>query len=113
MLPYAASRFALVGLSNGLRAELKRENILATTACPGLMRTGSPRNATFKEQHRKECAWFSIGDSLPLMSMNVEAAAEMILEACQQGRGEVMIAHPLLSVLHGDRFARTLSKFYR
>ncbi len=95
MLPYAASKFALVGLSNGLRAELKHENIYVTTACPGLMRTGSPRNAIFKGKHRSEFAWFSIGDSLPIMSMNAETAAEQILTACRHGRGEVFIHSPL------------------
>ncbi len=95
MLPYAASKFALVGLSNGMRAELKQENIFVTTACPGMMRTGSPRNANFKSQHRREYALFSIGDSLPVMSMSAEAAAEQIIEACQQGRGEVFIHGPL------------------
>jgi len=95
MLPYAASKFALVGLSNGMRAELKQENIFVTTACPGLMRTGSPRNATFKSQHRSEYAWFSIGDSLPVMSMSAEAAAGQILHACQQGRGELFVTSPL------------------
>ncbi len=95
MLPYAASKFALVGLSNGMRAELKRENIFVTTACPGLMRTGSPRNAIFKAQHRSEYAWFSIGDSLPVMSMSAEMAAEQILNACQDGRGEVFIHSPM------------------
>jgi NAD(P)-dependent dehydrogenase (short-subunit alcohol dehydrogenase family) len=95
MLPYAASKFALVGLSNGLRAELMHENILVTTACPALMRTGSPRNANFKGKHRQEYAWFSIGDSLPIVSMPAEQAAAQILEACQQGRGECYITNPL------------------
>ncbi len=95
MLPYAASKFALVGLSNGIRAELKQGNIFVTTACPGLMRTGSPRNADFKSQHRQEYSWFSICDSLPLLSMGTETAAKQILVACQQGRGEVLIHRPL------------------
>lgn len=95
MLPYSASKFALVGLSNGLRAELKRENIFVTTACPGLMRTGSPRNAVFKGKHRQEYAWFSIGDSLPIMSMSAEQAASQILQACRHGRGELFIHSPL------------------
>ncbi len=95
MLPYAASKFALVGLSNGLRAELKHENIFVTTACPGLMRTGSPRRATFKGQHRAEYAWFSIGDSLPIVSMDAESAATQILTACRYGRGDVFIHSPL------------------
>jgi len=95
MLPYSASKFALVGLSNGMRAELKRENIFVTTACPGLMRTGSPRNAVFKGKHRHEYAWFSIGDSLPIMSMSAEQAASQILRACRHGRGELFIHSPL------------------
>lgn len=91
MLPYAASKFALVGLSTGLRAELAPDGILVTTVCPGLMRTGSPRNATFKGQHCKEYAWFSIGDSLPIVSMNAERAARQILRACQRGDAEIVL----------------------
>ncbi|MGN6134971.1 MAG: SDR family NAD(P)-dependent oxidoreductase [Aureliella sp.] len=93
MLPYAASKFALVGLSQGLRAELKQENIFVTTASPGLMRTGSPRNAIFKGQHRREYAWFAIGDSLPLVSMPAEKAADQILRACRLGKGDVLISN--------------------
>lgn len=39
LLPYTASKFALVGLSEGLRAELLKEGIVVTTVCPGPMRT--------------------------------------------------------------------------
>ena len=49
LLPYSASKFALVGLSEGLRAELRKDGILVTTVVPGLMRTGSPRQAEVKE----------------------------------------------------------------
>src|SRR5207302_995684 len=69
LLPYSASKFALTGFSEGLRAELLKDGIYVTTVCPGLMRTGSPRNADFKGQHRAEYAWFSISDSLPFFSM--------------------------------------------
>ncbi|HTL17874.1 MAG TPA: SDR family oxidoreductase, partial [Patescibacteria group bacterium] len=57
LLPYCASKFALTGLSEGLRTELRTENIFVTTVCPGLMRTGSPRNARFKGKHKLEYAW--------------------------------------------------------
>lgn len=95
LLPYCASKFALVGLSNGLRLELARENILVTTVCPSLMRTGSPRNALFKGQHRKEYAWFSIGDAMPLLSMSAEKAARQIVRACQRGEDEVILRNLL------------------
>src|SRR5918996_175858 len=53
LLPYAASKFALVGLSEAMRTELAKDGIYVTTVCPGLMRTGSHFNALFKGQHRK------------------------------------------------------------
>lgn len=95
LLPYTASKFAFVGLSNGLRIELKRENIFVTTACPGLMRTGSAHNANFKGKHRQEYTWFSISSSLPGISMSAEQAARQLLKACQQGRGECWITNGL------------------
>jgi NAD(P)-dependent dehydrogenase (short-subunit alcohol dehydrogenase family) len=94
LLPYDASKFALVGLSEGLRAELKRDGIVVTTICPGLMRTGSPRNAGFKGQHRAEYAWFSIGDSLPFFSMSAERAARQIIAALKRGSAEVVLTIP-------------------
>ncbi|HYY14176.1 MAG TPA: SDR family oxidoreductase, partial [Chthoniobacterales bacterium] len=45
---YCASKFALTGLSDSLRAELACDNIFVTTVTPGLMRTGSHVNAKFK-----------------------------------------------------------------
>jgi len=95
MIPYAASKFAVVGLSTGLRTELAKYGILVTTVSPGLMRTGSPRNAIFKGQHRDEYTWFSIGDSLPLLSIDAESAAEKILVACQRGEADVTIVGSL------------------
>ncbi|MBV9211252.1 MAG: SDR family oxidoreductase [Acidobacteria bacterium] len=91
LLPYSASKFALVGLSEGLRAELQKDGVVVTTVCPGLMRTGSPRNATFKGQHRAEYAWFSISDSLPMLSMSAERAASQIIEACRRGDAEIVL----------------------
>lgn len=92
LAPYCASKFALVGLSESLRAELLPENVYVTTVCPGLMRTGGPRNALFKGRHRAEYAWFSISDSLPVTSMRAERAARRIVTACRRGDAEVVLS---------------------
>lgn len=92
LLPYSASKFALVGLSEGLRAELARDNIVVTTVCPGLMRTGSPRNAQFKGKHKAEYAWFSISDALPLTSIKAERAARQIIESARRGDAEIVLS---------------------
>jgi short-subunit dehydrogenase len=94
LVPYSASKFALVGLSKGLRTELMKDGIVVTTVCPGLMRTGSPRNADFKGQHRFEYAWFSISDALPLLTVSAENAARQIVRACKRGQAELVISIP-------------------
>ena len=91
LVPYSAGKFALAGLSDGLRYELAQHNILVTTVCPGLMRTGSPLNASFKGRHEEEFAWFAISDSLPLATIDATRAAHRILEACRRGDAELVI----------------------
>jgi NAD(P)-dependent dehydrogenase (short-subunit alcohol dehydrogenase family) len=91
LLPYCASKFALTGLSEGLRIELARHGFAVTTVCPGLMRTGSTYNAKFKGQHRLEFAWFHIADSLPSISIDARRAARQIIDACRHGDAELII----------------------
>ena len=91
LLPYSASKFALAGLSEGLRTELAKDNIAVTSVYPGLMRTGSPVNAMFKGQRPQEYAWFAIADSLPLSTISAERAARQIIGACRYGDAELVI----------------------
>lgn len=103
LLPYSASKFAAVGYSEGLRAALRPRNITVTTVCPGLMRTGSPRNAWFKAQHEKEYSWFAISDSLPGLSISAGSAARAIVDASARGDAEIVLSLPAqaLVLLHG------------
>jgi hypothetical protein len=98
-VPYCAGKFALAGLSEGLRTELAREGITVTTVCPGMMRTGSPRNAEFKGRHQAEYAWFSIASSLPVVSIGSARAARRIVEACRQGAAEVSLSAPVAAAV--------------
>jgi NAD(P)-dependent dehydrogenase (short-subunit alcohol dehydrogenase family) len=91
LLPYSASKFALTGLSEGLRAELARDGIWVTTVCPGLMRTGSTYNAWFKGNHRGEFTWFHHAASMPGLSIDATRAARKIIEACRYGDAELII----------------------
>jgi len=103
LLPYAAGKFALAGLSEGLRAELARDGVFVTTVCPGLMRTGSAINAWFKGRHRSEYAWFAISDSVPVLSMGSRKAARRIVEACRRGDADLVLtpAAKLAAAFHG------------
>jgi short-subunit dehydrogenase len=92
LLPYSCAKFAAVGFSEGLRAELAKEGIRVVTVVPGLMRTGSPVNAFFKGKHRAEHTWFTLSDSLPLVtSMSARRAARQIVNATRRGDAEIIL----------------------
>ena len=89
LLPYVAAKHAAVGFAEGLRVEAIRHGITVTCAVPGLMRTGSPRNALFTGDQAAEHRWFTLGDSLPLVSMDAERAARQLVGAALKGKPEV------------------------
>jgi NAD(P)-dependent dehydrogenase (short-subunit alcohol dehydrogenase family) len=94
LAPYCASKFALTGLSESVRAEVAKDGIYVTTVCPGMMRTGSPFNAWFKGRHRDEFAWFAISGSLPIATIDAARAASQIVDACRHGDAELVITWP-------------------
>jgi short-subunit dehydrogenase len=94
LAPYCASKFALTGLSESVRAELAANDVYVTNVCPGMMRTGSPFNAWFKGRHRDEFTWFIISDSIPGMSIHSSRAASQIIDACRHGDAELVITLP-------------------
>ena len=103
LLPYCSAKFAAVGLSEGLRAELGSSHIRVLTVVPGLMRTGSYLNAFMRSQPGAEFAWFGLGASLPGISMDAERAARQIVRAIKWGLPEVTLGIParLIQILNG------------
>ena len=91
LLPYSVAKFAAVGFSEGLRAELGRGPVSVTTVVPGLMRTGSHLQARFSGRRDEEFTWFSLGASLPLVSMDAERAAAQIVAAMRTRRSEIIL----------------------
>jgi NAD(P)-dependent dehydrogenase (short-subunit alcohol dehydrogenase family) len=114
LAPYCASKFALTGLTESLRAELARHRIYVTSVCPGLMRTGSPFNAWFKGNHRAEFTWFVIADSMPVATIDARRAAAQVIEACRYGDAELIISAPakvavMANALMPDSMAMVMS----
>jgi NAD(P)-dependent dehydrogenase (short-subunit alcohol dehydrogenase family) len=102
MASYSASKFALTGLSDAVRAELARDNIHVTTVAPGMMRTGSHVNAKFKGKHDKEFAWFAASAGAPLLSMNANRAARKILAACRRGQPSLTLTFAARAAILGN-----------
>jgi NAD(P)-dependent dehydrogenase (short-subunit alcohol dehydrogenase family) len=91
LLPYVASKFALVGFSQGLHAELRHKGIRVTTVCPGLMRTGGEVHANYTGQTKKEQRWFTLAAKTPIIAASVTHAANKIYNAVSAGRAEITI----------------------
>lgn len=113
LLPYSVGKFALSGFSEGLRAELRRDGIAVLTVYPGLMRTGSPRHAEFKGQHRAEYTWFVLSDALPGLSVSADRAARQIVRACEYGRSQLIISVPAKLAIKLDTLFPEISSAIR
>ena len=111
MASYSASKFALTGLSDAVRAELARDNIHVTTVAPGMMRTGSHVNAKFKGKHDKEFAWFAASAGAPLLSMNANRAARKILAACRRGQPSLTLTFAARAAILGNAFFPDLTGY--
>jgi NAD(P)-dependent dehydrogenase (short-subunit alcohol dehydrogenase family) len=91
-VPYSASKAALVGLSEGYREELLKDNVYVTTVCPSLIRSGGHKNAEIKGKHEKEYEWFSALDTNRITAMNAENTAKRIINALRYGDPEVILS---------------------
>src|SRR5213596_461196 len=111
LAPYSASKFALTGFSDAIRAELARDNIHVTTVTPGMMRTGSHVNAKFKGKHDIEFAWFSASAGAPVISMNADRAARKILAACRRGQPALTLTFAARGAILGNALFPNLTGY--
>lgn len=109
MLPYTASKFAAVGLSEGITSELRTKGIQVTTVCPGLMRTGSHLNAVFTGDAPREYRWFSLAAGLPLVSTSARSAARKIVRATIAGKREIAITPQAIIAARAGNLCPTLT----
>ncbi len=109
LLPYSCAKFATVGFSEGLHAELKRFGIHVVTVVPGLMRTGSHLRARFKGNYRREYRWFALGGTNPLFSISVERAARKIVNATRRNQAEILVGWQARALIHGHDLAPGLA----
>ncbi|MBW4039483.1 MAG: SDR family NAD(P)-dependent oxidoreductase [Acidobacteria bacterium] len=109
MLPYSAAKFALVGFSEGLHAEVRHKGVRVTTVCPGLMRTGGENHADFVGDKDAEQRWFMFAAKTPGVAVTVDYAANRIYDATLQRRAEITISpQAFLAARFAGLFPETL-----
>jgi short-subunit dehydrogenase len=92
LLPYNAAKFAAVGFSEGLRAELAGTGVKVTTVVPGLLRTGSFLAAYFKgDRADLEYSLFAPLAGTPATTVSAERAARRIVAALRRGDPEITL----------------------
>jgi short-subunit dehydrogenase len=102
LLPYSCAKFAFVGFSSGLSAELNPNEIHVMTVVPGLMRTGSYLNVPFKGQATKEFAWFGLLGNLPGLTVSADFAARSVRESLQKRQANCTISLPAKVLIHSE-----------
>jgi NAD(P)-dependent dehydrogenase (short-subunit alcohol dehydrogenase family) len=112
MLPYVASKFALVGFSEGLHAELRHKGVRVTTVCPGLMRTGGEVHAEYTGQTKKEQRWFTLAATTPILTASVRHAANKIYNAVAAGRAEITITPQAWLVARAAGIAPATTQYF-
>lgn len=103
LLSNSNAKFAAVGFSEGLAAEVARHGVGVVTVVLGLTHTGSRLNAKLKGQHRTEYTRCALGHSLPFTSLSAETAAKRIVTAARRGDPEIILSQQaqLVARLHG------------
>lgn len=104
LLPYSCAKFAFVGFSSGLAAEVKSRGVHVLTVVPGLMRTGSYLHAKFGGNAKKEFSWFGLLGNMPGLTVSADDAAQQILSALDKKAYNCTISLPAKLLVGAEAF---------
>ena len=104
LLPYSCAKFACVGFSTGLAAEVKSRGVHVLTVVPGLMRTGSYLNAKFGGKAKDEFTWFGLLGNLPGLSTSASSAAHDVISALEKKQYNCTISLPAKLLVGAETF---------
>ena len=96
---YAASKHALHGFFDSLRAEHFRDNVRVTIVCPGFIRTQVSVNALTEDGQPQNKM-----DDAQAKGMTAERCAQQIIRAIDRGKDEVYIGGQEVLAVYVKRF---------
>jgi short-subunit dehydrogenase len=111
---YAATKFAMVGMSKGMAAEFVSKNVDVITICPGLVRTEffdnnnmvKSSNPTAVSQEHNFRGWLMKN----ILSISAEQASAAVIDACQRGGPqEIVLTIPGVIIDRLTAFAPALA----
>jgi len=111
MSAYAASKHAVMGLSDVLAMELAGTEVGVSAICPGIINTPITRNpstispAISEEQIGRLRAYYDAKGAVP------QVVAQAIVDAVRRGRPLVLVGPYAKPMYHIKRFSRSLARF--
>jgi NAD(P)-dependent dehydrogenase (short-subunit alcohol dehydrogenase family) len=105
LLAYCATKFAVLGLSESLRAELRPYGIGVTAVCPGIIHTGIVESARARGAQATEVARQQSREMFRRRNYTPERVAENIVKAVQKNRAVAPIAPEAWLMYYLKRFA--------
>lgn len=106
MAVYATTKFAVVGLSDVLRAELRPHGISVATICPGVVNTPITRNARLSGDLKDDPSFNErLAAFYQKRNYGPERVALAIVEAVASRRGLTPVAPESWFLYYGKRFA--------
>ncbi len=103
MGPYSASKFAVVGLSEGLAAELAEDHIGVSILCPGWVNTRineSARNRPGRFDNQETTS--KTAKAMPLSEPTQSAQAQRIAEALRTGMDPKQVGERVLNAIRNN-----------
>jgi len=84
---YVTTKYAVLGLSESLRIELRRHGIGVTAICPGIIDTAITRTSPMRGQYAAEGQREEMVEAYHKRGYGPERVAEKVLDAIQRNRG--------------------------
>jgi NAD(P)-dependent dehydrogenase (short-subunit alcohol dehydrogenase family) len=91
ILGYSTSKFAVVGLSESMRAELEPHGIGVTTICPGIIDTNIVKTTRYK-QHDADAAKTRVIAMYKKRAYSPDKVAEVIVQSIKSRKGVVPVS---------------------
>jgi NAD(P)-dependent dehydrogenase (short-subunit alcohol dehydrogenase family) len=106
---YCATKFAVVGLSESLRAELKPHGIQVSTICPGVINTPITRNTRLSGNLETDATYTErVTRLFARRNYGPERVAAAIVRAVEERRGLVPVTPESWALYYGKRIAPRL-----
>ena len=109
---YSASKHAVAGYSEVLRAELRRDNIGVTAICPGVINTNVVQDGKSVQTDGMKIDHSKMIDFYKKWGWPPERVAKAVIKAVRKNKGVVPVAPEAWIFWYMKRFSQTLWELY-